>query len=77
MTHDLEYQHYYRSRRVHIWYSPQPTTHTILYVNMDDTRIADIHRVVAGWAAMKTVLVTLRREARPRYRDFARLTQAQ
>ena len=34
-------------------------------------------RVVAGWAAMKAVLVTLRREARPRYRDFASLTQAQ
>ena len=77
MTHDLEYQHYYRSRRVHVWYSPQPTTHTILYVNMDDCRIADVHKVVVGWVALKAVLVTLKQEARPRHRDFARLTQAQ
>ena len=77
MTQDLEYQHYYRSRRVHVWYSAQPTTHTILYVNMDDCMIADVHKVVVGWVALKAVLVTLKQEARPRHRDFARLTQAQ
>ena len=45
--------------------------------SMDNSMIGEIHRVVAGWDALKAMLVTLRREATPRNRNFASLDQAE
>ena len=76
MAMNRDYQQAYRSRGIQVWYSARPIQHTTLYVAMDNSRMGEVHSMVAGWEALKAMLVTLMQEARPEQQNFAGLPQA-